>query len=83
MNLKQKCYECGRELVKGQRTQKLMHGKNGFRRYDVWLRCAGVAEPSLRTVQKLAREKAPPRPSPNSTNLERENAQKDVYDARV
>lgn len=49
MNLKQKCAECGRELVKGERTQKLMQGPRGYRKYDVCLKCAGVSAPSVRT----------------------------------
>lgn len=56
MNLKQKCAQCGCELVKGQRTQKLMHGKNGFRRYDVCLKCAGKSAPSIWTIRKHKRQ---------------------------
>lgn len=63
MNIKQRCTKCGCELVKGQRTTMLMHGPRGYRSYDVCLKCAGVSAPSLRTVQKLARENLSPRPS--------------------
>lgn len=56
MNLKQKCAKCGRELVKGERTQKLMQGPRGYRKYDVCLKCAGVDTPSVRTLARLKAE---------------------------
>lgn len=49
MNIKNKCVQCGHELVKGQQTTRLMHGTRGFRSYAVCLKCAGKAPLSAGT----------------------------------
>lgn len=74
MNIKQKCTKCGRELVKGRRTQMLMQGPRGYRLYDVCLRCAGKTKPSARTLQKLAREAPLSASTPTSPQMDPQSA---------